>query len=395
MRVLRVMSWDKNLQLPLTNGEAIDLFHNKEKETHASTLDKLLAWEKKLHDEVKAGELIRMELERKSVQLKSLKKREENPITVNKTKAVVKSLQTRYLVEIQAVDAAASEIDKLRDDCLHHQFVDLVKELMAMWDCMHHCHQQQHQLIEEMGSPDGAYAPVATHDFHYTNTVQLESEINLLHQHLDKLISTQKEYMNSVYHWLRLHIIQIESDGKDTPGSPQKMSTPPIYHLCRAWLSELDRLPGNVTLHALKGFSSLIHELTLQQTEEIKQKKKLESLRKKLEKKEQNFKTQEAKYNGRRLAQPTGDSHEDGGVEDGNPFKEKERVLQLLRDTVEVERDKYEHMCSKSGSMALSSLEKGLPPVLNAITDFASACSRCYQQLHYLSMQPTLQISYE
>ncbi|KAI5081721.1 hypothetical protein GOP47_0002203 [Adiantum capillus-veneris] len=396
MRVLRVMSWDRNPQLPLTNGETIDFFHSKEKETHASTLDKLLAWEKKLHDEVKAGELIRMELERRSSQLRSQKKREENAVAVDKTKAVVKSLQTRYLVEIQAVDAAASEIDKLRDDCLHNQLVDLVKELMAMWDCMLQCHQQQHRVIEEMGSPDNSYAPVATHDFHYKNTLQLESEINLLHQHLDKLISTQKEYLNSVYHWLRLHIIQIESDGKDTPGSPQKMSTPPVYNLCRAWLCELDRLPGNVTLHSLKAFSSLIHELTLQQSEELKQKKKLESLRKELDKKEQSFKAQEAKYNGRRSAQqPPVDSQEDAGLESGNPYKERERLLQLLRDTVEVEREKYEHMCSKSGSMALSILEKGLPPVLNAVTDFANACSRCYKQLHYRSMQPTLQINYE
>jgi hypothetical protein len=37
----------------LTNGEKDDETCSSEKETHASTLDKLLAWEKKLHEEVK------------------------------------------------------------------------------------------------------------------------------------------------------------------------------------------------------------------------------------------------------------------------------------------------------------------------------------------------------
>ena len=48
-RVLRVMSWGRNPQVPLPDRERTVT----EKDTHASTLDKLLAWEKKLHDEVK------------------------------------------------------------------------------------------------------------------------------------------------------------------------------------------------------------------------------------------------------------------------------------------------------------------------------------------------------
>eukprot|EP00250_Pteridium_aquilinum_P021328 c2508_g1_i1 orf=80-2221(-) len=397
-RVLRVMSWGRNPHMPLASHERIDFIHSKEKETHASTLDKLLAWEKKLHDEVKAGEQIRSELERKSVQLRNQKKRDESSVTVNRTKAVVKSLQTRYLVEIQAVDAAASEVDKLRDDCLHNQLVDLVNELMAMWSRILECHQKQYKLIENMGSLDISHAPQATNDFHFDNTLQLESEVNLWHQNFEKLLSTQKEYMDSVYHWLRLHIIQIESDGKDTPGSPQKMSTPPVYNLCKAWLQALDQLPGNVTLHALKTFSTIIHELTVQQTEELKQKRKLESLKKDLEKKEQNLKAQEAKYNERRLAQSTSaDSKEDMVQENGYPLKERERMVQQLRETVEIERGKYEQMCSRSGSMALSSIERGLPPVLKAIKEFAGECSHSYTQLrnHTLSDNPTLQISYE
>jgi hypothetical protein len=56
-RVLRVMSWGRNPQVSLPDAEG-NPTESSEKDTHASTLDKLLAWEKKLHDEVKVKRYI-------------------------------------------------------------------------------------------------------------------------------------------------------------------------------------------------------------------------------------------------------------------------------------------------------------------------------------------------
>ena len=53
-RVMRVMSWGRNPPVSLPDVEKM-CAENLEKDTHASTLDKLLAWEKKLHDEVKVN----------------------------------------------------------------------------------------------------------------------------------------------------------------------------------------------------------------------------------------------------------------------------------------------------------------------------------------------------
>lgn len=387
----------------LENEDAMDPFHSDEKETHASTLDKLLAWEKKFHDEVKAGEVIRMELERKSVQLKNQKKREEDSTTINKTRAVVKSLQTRYLVEFQAVDAASSEVQKLRDDYLHKQLVDLVKELMEMWKAMLNCHQQQFQLIDDMETLDRSNAPSETNESHRKNTLQLEAEINAWHENFDKLITTQKEYISALYQWLRLNISQIESDSKNKAGSPQKMVTPPVYRLCREWLDSLDQLPGNVASHALKAFSNIIHELTLQQAEEIKQKKRLESLKRELEKKEMSLKNQEMKYDEKYVVQQAPDEKEEQTQEtatDRSRFREKEAMVEGLRRRVEEEEEKYKKLCSKSGIMTLTSLEKGLSPVLSAMRDFARTCFERYTDLCTRTLTlseedaPKLQLSY-
>ncbi|KAI5066357.1 hypothetical protein GOP47_0018981 [Adiantum capillus-veneris] len=400
-RVLRVMSWARHTQLASITDEATDkTLNGHEKETHAATLDKLLAWEKKLYDEVKVGEVIRIKLERKSVQLKKQKKREESSLTLNKTKAVVKDLQTRYLVEVQAVDAASSEVQKLRDDLLHSQLVDLVQKSTTMWQAMVNCHQQQYQVIEDMRLVDTACAPTFTNDSHTKNTLQLESEIHNWHHNLENLIATQKDYMNSVHMWLRLHITEIESGRKGVPTSPEKLSTPPVYTLCKSWLSALDQVHGNVPLNALKAFSGVIQELKTQQVAELKQKKKLDQLKKELERKEQAFRSQELKYKKFHEAHGGSGGDEELASEtemDRSPLKEKEVSLRLLRERVESEHEKYEQMCAKSGNMVLSSLQSGLPPVLSAMRDFARTCSQTYTELFILTMAeetPVLQISF-
>ena len=52
-RVVHVITWNKFFG-GMTNDENVkDEFDSEEYETHATVLDKLLAWERKPHDEVK------------------------------------------------------------------------------------------------------------------------------------------------------------------------------------------------------------------------------------------------------------------------------------------------------------------------------------------------------
>lgn len=51
-RVMQVITWNKSFK-GIPNGE--DKLEAEDYETHATVLDKLLAWEKKLYEEVKVG----------------------------------------------------------------------------------------------------------------------------------------------------------------------------------------------------------------------------------------------------------------------------------------------------------------------------------------------------
>jgi hypothetical protein len=55
-RVMRVITWNRSFKgLNNENDDGKDEIDSEEQETHATVLDKLLAWEKKLYDEVKVS----------------------------------------------------------------------------------------------------------------------------------------------------------------------------------------------------------------------------------------------------------------------------------------------------------------------------------------------------
>ncbi|GKV03378.1 hypothetical protein SLEP1_g15687 [Rubroshorea leprosula] len=97
-RVMRVITWNRSFRGSMSNGEGgKDDLDSEEYETHATILDKLLAWEKKLYDEVKQGELMKLEYRRKVALLNKQKKRGASAESLEKTKAAVSHLHTRYI----------------------------------------------------------------------------------------------------------------------------------------------------------------------------------------------------------------------------------------------------------------------------------------------------------
>lgn len=50
---MRVITWNRSFKGLPNADDGVDEFDSEEHETHATVLDKMLAWEKKLYDEVK------------------------------------------------------------------------------------------------------------------------------------------------------------------------------------------------------------------------------------------------------------------------------------------------------------------------------------------------------
>lgn len=70
---------------------------------------------------------MKIEYQKKVALLNKQKKRGSNLESLEKTKAAVSHLHTRYIVDMQSMDSTVSEINRLRDDQLYPKLVQLVE----------------------------------------------------------------------------------------------------------------------------------------------------------------------------------------------------------------------------------------------------------------------------
>lgn len=69
---------------------------------------------------------MKIEYQRKVAILNNKKKRSTSSDSLEKIKAAVSHLHTRYIVDMQSMDSTVSEINRLRDEQLYPKLVQLV-----------------------------------------------------------------------------------------------------------------------------------------------------------------------------------------------------------------------------------------------------------------------------
>ncbi|KAF3534475.1 hypothetical protein DY000_02037001 [Brassica cretica] len=117
--------------------------------SHQSTLDRLYAWEKKLYDEVKSGERIRIAYEKKCLALRNHDVKGDNSSAVDKTRAMMRDLHTQMNVSIHSIESISERIETLRDQELLPQLLELLQGLARMWKVMAECHQIQKRTLDD------------------------------------------------------------------------------------------------------------------------------------------------------------------------------------------------------------------------------------------------------
>ncbi|KAH7277517.1 hypothetical protein KP509_39G055100 [Ceratopteris richardii] len=374
-KVSHVLSWKKTSE-QLEAEEKDD--GSEENINLATTIDRLHAWEKKRYDEVKVVESTRVELEKRTAQLKLRKERGASATGIQRTRALVKSLQSRYFVEVEAVDAAVSELKRLRDKYLYSQLMELLKVLKDMWSVMQNCHELQIPLVEELKAIRNLPTIKKTSDFRKKLTDELEREIVSWHNNIVNLLSSQNDWMEALVDWLHLNAEQIETDGENNLSTLQNVDHP-LLDLCHKWADSLKRLSAEELLQSLNRFSSSLHEITVKVEDEIKQKISKEILSKELEKKRRSLASFENKYkykiSGSETSQYQGQSLQQS-------MEESKARLELLAKTAAEEEEKYLKLCDENNILIFESLKNGLPEVIRSITAFSQACANEYGNLY-------------
>ncbi|KAG9150981.1 hypothetical protein Leryth_003099 [Lithospermum erythrorhizon] len=381
-RVMRVITWNRSFRGLANTDDIKDDFDSEEHETHATVLDKLLAWEKKLYDEVKAGEQMKLDYQKKVDSLNKLKKRGSNTESLEKMKAVVSHLHTRYIVDMQSMDSTVSEINRLRDEQLYPKLVALVDGMATMWEQMSVHHQSQFKIVDVLRSLDISQCSKETSDQHHGRTYQLHEVLKEWHSQFDKLIIFQKQYITSLSSWLKLNLIPIDTNLREKVSSPQRPQNPPIQALLHSWHDYLEKLPDELARTAIYNFSAVIETIMQYQSEEIKLRDKCEETRKELSRKTRQFEDWYHKYMNKKMP---ADEMEPDRAEDKDQIIDRQLQLEAVKKRLEDEEEEYKKQCVQVREKSLSSLKNRLPEVFQAMSNFSLASSDMYSNLRSIA----------
>ncbi|KAH9608202.1 hypothetical protein KSS87_006935 [Heliosperma pusillum] len=207
--------------------------------SHHSTLDRLYAWEKRLYEEVRSGERVRLSYEKKCAQLKNQAVKGDDPSTIEKT------------------------------------------SLAKMWKTMAECHQMQKHTLDEAklllaGTPtklnrsrrfNTAFSASGTHQL-ARSAANLEAELRNWRACFATWITSQRSYIHAVSSWL-LRCIRCEPNTSKLPFSPRHSTgVHPIFGLCIQWTRLLDAVGEAPVLDGMDFFAAGMGSIYAQQLKE-------------------------------------------------------------------------------------------------------------------------------
>ncbi|KAF9622241.1 hypothetical protein IFM89_030283 [Coptis chinensis] len=256
----------------------------------SSTLQTLYIWEKKLYNEVKAEEKMRIVHERKVRRLKRLDEKGAEATKIDATRTLVRTLSTKIKIAIQVVDKISDKINKLRDEELWPQINELIKGLIGMWKVMLECHRNQCQAIAEAKNLDAI-----TSNKNLDATMKLEHELLNWISSFTCWIGAQKGYVRALNGWLLKCLFYEPEETADgiVPFSPGRIGAPPVFVICNQWSQAMERISEKDVIDAMRVFTWSVHQLSERHNQEFRQRmlpnKDMEGKVKLLEKKEQKM----------------------------------------------------------------------------------------------------------
>ncbi|XP_010515622.1 PREDICTED: uncharacterized protein LOC104791429 [Camelina sativa] len=228
----------------------------------SSTLHKLHLWEKKLYEEVKAEEKLRVTHEKKLRKLKRLDERGAEDLKVDSTRKLVRSLSSKIRIAIQVVDKISVTINKIRDEELWLQLNELIQGLSRMWKSMLECHRSQCEAIKEARGLGPIRVSKKLGDDHLEATRMLGHELINWIVGFPSWVSAQKGFVRELNSWLMKCLFYEPEETSDgfVPFSPGRIGAPLIFVICNQWEQALDRISEKEVIEAIRRFTtSVLH----------------------------------------------------------------------------------------------------------------------------------------
>lgn len=338
--------------------------------SHSSTLGRLYAWEKKLCEEVKAGEELRKMFERKYSQLSKNNTKGDEHCSEDKTTADVRDLYSRICVRITSAGSISRRIQRLRDEELQPQLVELLHGLTRTWMIMLEVHQTQNRTMSEVKYFSCPALGKFSNDSHHLATLQLEAAVQNWQACFTAYFSAQMAYIEALNGWLsKLRALENEYCSWDISLTPDcKIDVPQLLTVCHHWLASMEKLPNKVVESSMKSLVKDIRTLWLQQGVEQQQKRKLDGLSRELDRQVSAFQKAEKKMLEMKLCDQKVELDIRHRVES---LEKKKGQLDMLRTKLELEKEMHQVSIQETEKVILNGFQTGFSSVFYYMAEFS------------------------
>ncbi|XP_054823689.1 protein ALTERED PHOSPHATE STARVATION RESPONSE 1-like isoform X2 [Prosopis cineraria] len=349
--------------------------------SHASTIERLYAWEKKLYEEVKAGEEIWKLFERKRSRFRNKKARKDYLEHGDKSTAEVIELHTSLLVSAQAAESISKRIQKLKKEELLPQLVELLNGLMRYWKMMLESHETQYQILNQVRFFNCPAYGNFCNSSHRLATIGLEAELHNWRTCLAAIVSAEKAYIEALHGWVSKFTVS-EVDEIYSWGIystlPCKINKPPILEIFHDWLAWLEKMPDKKVTTAIKSFGKEVQSLWAQQGKELRQKRKVDELAKEVDRRSTAFQREECRILGPGKFVQEADVNVRTQIQ--YLLKQKD-LLEIYRKKLDAGKAKHQVSMLETQHITLEAFQSDFCCVLESLAEFSKASIEVYASL--------------
>lgn len=240
---------------------------------------------------------------------------------------------------------------------------------------MNQSHEFQNQIVQQVkGLINQAAKGYSTSELHRQATRDLESALCAWHSSFCRLVKYQRDFICSLHGWFRLTLLPLDSDTTQLTRQPSA-----AFSFFEEWKVALDHLPDTVASENIKGFVHVVHVISAQQSDEMKMKRKTESISKELEKKASSLRNIEKKYYSAYSMVGVGPPDNGHALDARDPLADKRAELAAFQRRYDDEMLKYAKAVEVTRAMTLNNLQTGLPGVFQAMTSFSSVLGQALE----------------
>ncbi|XP_037432947.1 protein ALTERED PHOSPHATE STARVATION RESPONSE 1-like [Triticum dicoccoides] len=372
------LSWTEKSET--NKSDIFDDYGGMKSGSHSQTLGRLYAWEKKLYEEVKAIDQIRQTYEKKCVQLRNQDAKGSELRCAEKTRTNVRDLYTRIWVSLRAAESISDRIQKLRDEELQPQLVELLHGFARTWKVMVESHEAQRQIMFEVNSFTCPAYGKFCNDAQRHATLRLEVELRNWRSCFVSYVSAQKAYIEALDGWLSKFIVTdtIRYSRGISSIAPDRAGAPPLVVICHEWHTTLSRFPYKRVPFTMRNFNRSVRVLWLKQGEEQQQKRKVDGLAKELDKKATAYKRAENKVIETKLLEHRPEQDARQRMEQ---LSERKEALSALRRRLEAEKARHHHCMRDTHDITLNGFKIGLASMFEALAEFSRDSVALYEDL--------------